>query len=161
MDSPSIKEYVDGRHDAIEQVVTLQLDGFKTEFNGRLDGFRTEFTGKLDGFRTEFNAKLDGFRSEFNAKLDGFKVEFDAKLDARFAEMRGEMHKGFSDVIKWCVGTMIAGLVVGITMVNFMFTRALPYPPPQQALPATHVSMQMMKVQSDGPYSTKKVRVDV
>lgn len=57
---------------------------------------------------------------------------------AELAELRSEVHNGFSDQTKWIVGTGFAGIAVFITVMTFVLNNAAPKPQtaaqaPQQA----------------------------
>lgn len=47
------------------------------------------------------------------------------------ADMRAEMHKGFSDMVKWIVGTAIVMAGAGITIMTFVLNNATPKVPAQ------------------------------
>lgn len=54
------------------------------------------------------------------------------------ADMRAEMHKGFSDMVKWIVGTAIVMAGAGITIMTFVLNNATPKtpaPPASQPVP--------------------------
>lgn len=51
------------------------------------------------------------------------------ELKLGFAELRTEMHKGFSDQIKWIVGSSLAMAAAGITVLTFVLNNATPKVP--------------------------------
>ena len=53
---------------------------------------------------------------------------FDAhfiRVDAQFAELRSEMQKGFAEMAKWIVGTVIGVAAVNITIMTFVLNNAV------------------------------------
>lgn len=68
-----------------------------------------------------------------DATLDFMRANVATKTD--IADVRAEMHKGYSDMVKWVVGTAFAGLAAFITVMTFVLNNAMPKPAPvaQQA----------------------------
>lgn len=48
-----------------------------------------------------------------------------ARIDVQFAELRAEMHKGFGEMTKWIVGTVVGVSAVTITIMSFVFNNAV------------------------------------
>lgn len=58
------------------------------------------------------------------ARLDTLVPTLATKGD--LAELKTEMHKGFADMIKWIVGSALAGIAVFITVMTFVLNNATP-----------------------------------
>ena len=74
------------------------------------------------------------------ARIDVHFIRIDAhfiRVDAQFAELRVEMQKGFAEMTKWIVGTVIGVGAVTITIMTFVLNNAvLRAPAAAAALPA-------------------------
>lgn len=69
------------------------------------------------------------------ARLDTLVPTLATKGD--LAELKTEMHKGFAEMIKWIVGSALAGIAVFITVMTFVLNNAVPKTPVvQTAQPA-------------------------
>ncbi|MRW86540.1 hypothetical protein GJ698_20935 [Pseudoduganella sp. FT26W] len=56
--------------------------------------------------------------------------------------LRAEMHKGFSEMIKWIVGTAIVMSGTGIVVMTFVPNNAVPKAPPPAPLPPVVIYTQ-------------------
>ena len=84
----------------------------------------------LDARLETIETRMDGRVATLEVKIDG---KF-AGVDAKFAELRTDMHKGFADMTKWIVGTVIGVAAVTITIMTFVLNNAAPK---SAATPAT------------------------
>jgi len=62
--------------------------------------------------------------SALEAKWEAVIPTLATKAD--LSELRAEMHKGFSDMVKWIVGTAFVGGACAITIVTFVLNNATP-----------------------------------
>ena len=58
-----------------------------------------------------------------------------ANVDVKLAELRTEMHKGFSDLVKWFVATMLAMFLAIVAVMTFLFNNLAARIPAQQPVP--------------------------
>ena len=54
---------------------------------------------------------------------------------ADLAELRTEMHKGFSEIVKWVVGTGVASFAAFIVVITFVLNNAVPKSAPAVSQP--------------------------
>jgi hypothetical protein len=88
-----------------------------------------------DGGRQPHNDDMEPRIAALEARLDTLVPTLATKGD--LAELKTEMHKGFADMIKWIVGSALAGIAVFITVMTFVLNNAVPKTPtaPQMATP--------------------------
>lgn len=75
------------------------------------------------------DARLDTIETRMDGRVATLAVKMDGKfagVDAKFAELRTDMHKGFGDMIKWIVGTVVGVAAVTISIMTFMLNNAVP-----------------------------------
>ncbi|WP_189685761.1 hypothetical protein [Pseudorhodoferax aquiterrae] len=65
--------------------------------------------------------------SALEARLDTLVPNLATKSD--LAELKTDMHKGFSEMTKWIVGSAVAGMAVFITVMTFVLNNAVPKVP--------------------------------
>lgn len=75
--------------------------------------------------------------SALEARLDTLVPTLATKGD--LAELKTEMHKGFAEMIKWIVGSALAGIAVFITVMTFVLNNAVPKTPVAQSAPSTPI----------------------
>lgn len=69
---------------------------------------------------------LDARLETIETRMDGRILTLEAKIDGKFEELRTEMHKGFGDMTKWIVGTVLGVGAVSITILTFVMNNAVP-----------------------------------
>lgn len=123
------KPFDDGRMDAIsKEVLDARLETVETKMDGRIATLEVKIDGKFSGVDAQFagvDAQFAGVDAHFaevnvqfagvDAKFAGVDVKF-AGVDVKFAELRTEMQKGFADMTKWIVGTVVGVAAVTITI---------------------------------------------
>lgn len=86
--------------------------------------------GSMDSVTKEvLDARLETIETRMDGRVATFEVKIDGKfagVDAKFAELRTDMHKGFADMTKWIVGTVIGVAAVTITIMTFVLNNAVP-----------------------------------
>jgi len=87
---------------------------------------------KLETTDTRVEGKIWGLAATVDAKFAAVDTKF-AAVDAKFAELRAEMQKGFAELIKWMVGTVIAVNAVSVTVLMFAINNAAPKAAPAPA----------------------------
>lgn len=95
MDTPTEKDYIDARFQAILERVSGETKVHQISTDARLD--------KLE----------QTLREESNTKY--------AQLEANF-------HRGFSEVIKWMVGVVLASTAVSVSAIAVLLLHAMPKP---------------------------------
>lgn len=80
---------------------------------------------KLETTDTRVEGKISVLSATVDTKFAGVDAKF-AAVDAKFAELRAEMQKGFAELIKWMVGTVIAVNAVSVTVLMFAINNAAP-----------------------------------
>lgn len=87
---------------------------------------------------------LDARLETIETRMDGRIATLEAKIDVKFEELRTEMHKGFGDMTKWIVATVLGVGALSVTIMTFVMNNAVPKasssPPPPiviYASPAT------------------------
>lgn len=85
----------------------------------------------LDARLETIETRMDGRIANVEVKIDG---KF-AEVDAKFAELRTDMHKGFADMTKWIVGTVIGVAAVSVTIMTFVLNNATPKASPVPQAP--------------------------
>lgn len=93
----------------------------KEYIDAKLETTDTRVEGKLSVLAATVDTKFSGV----DVKFAGVDTKF-AAVDAKFAELRAEMQKGFAEVIKWMVGTVIAVNAVSVTVLMFAINNAAP-----------------------------------
>jgi hypothetical protein len=108
-------------------------------------------------------AKLEDFAVESRIRFDRIDVRFDAvdkRLDqtatkSDLADLRVEMHKGFSDIqksiaemTKWIAATMAGLVLVGLTVLTIILGYVLPRLP---SSPAALAATQPIVIQLPAP----------
>ena len=78
---------------------------------------------KLETTDTRVEGKLSVLAATVDTQFAGVDAKF-AAVDARFAELRAEMQKGFAELTKWMVGTVIAVNAVSVTVLMFAINNA-------------------------------------
>src|SRR5471032_1819091 len=104
MNANSDKDYIDARMEGIDARVDSRFADMNTNMN-------TKFA--------EMDIKFMDANMNVNAKF--------AKVDIKFAELRTEMAKGFADVIKWMIGTLIAMTALLIASLTFVVNVVIPH----------------------------------
>lgn len=69
---------------------------------------------------------IDAKLETIETKMDGRLSSFEAVVDAKFSELRSDMHKGFADMTKWIVGTVIGVAAMSVTIMTFVLNNATP-----------------------------------
>ncbi|MBP1207663.1 hypothetical protein JOD97_005746 [Duganella sp. 1411] len=75
------------------------------------------------------DARLETIETRMDGRIATLEVKIDGKcagVDAKFAELRKDMHKGFADMTKWIVGTVIGVAAVTITIMTFVLNNVGP-----------------------------------
>ncbi len=93
---------------------------------------------ELRAHKSETQEIAASLRSDV-ASLRSEFAEHRTASKADIADLRAEMHRGFSDMVKWIVGTAIVMGGTGITVMTFVLNNAAPKAPPaqQQTQPPT------------------------
>jgi hypothetical protein len=86
-------------------------------------------------------AKLEEFSEDAKQRTVRLENNFSG-LQEQFNALRVEMHKGFADVIKWIIGTVIVSSATGITVITFVLNNATPKAPPPAAPPPVVIYTQ-------------------
>ena len=86
--------------------------------------------GYMDPVTKEvLDARLETIATRMDGRIATLEVKIDGKfagVDAKFAEFRTDLHKGFADMTKWIVGTVIGVAAVTITIMTFVLNNAVP-----------------------------------
>jgi predicted nuclease with TOPRIM domain len=88
---------------------------------------REELTARLESMEARLEAHMEARASAADSKIDALKNSIDAlkaSMDVRFAELDARQQKNIVDLIKWMVGSAIAMMAVGVTLVIFLFGNA-------------------------------------
>ena len=101
---------------------------------GRIDkGSKPSDDGRMDPVSKELlDARLETIETRMDGRIATLEVKIDGKfsaVDAKFAELRTEIQKGFADLTKWIVGTVIGVAAVTITIMTFVLNNAVPKAP--------------------------------
>ena len=91
----------------------------KEYIDAKLETTDTRVEGKLSVLAATVDTQFAGVDAKFAAVDAKF-----AAVDARFAELRAEMQKGFAELTKWMVGTVIAVNAVSVTVLMFAINNA-------------------------------------
>jgi roadblock/LC7 domain-containing protein len=67
--------------------------------------------------------------------MGGRIATLEAKIDGKFAELRTDMHKGFADMTKWIVATVLGVGVFSVTIMTFVMNNAVPKAPASSPAP--------------------------
>jgi hypothetical protein len=111
--------------DAIsKEVLDARLETIETRMDGRIATIEVKIDGKFAGVDGQFSG-VDAKFAGVDAKFAGVDAKF-AGGDAKFAELRTEMQKGFADMTKWILGTVIGVAAVTITIMTFVLNNAVP-----------------------------------
>lgn len=75
-----------------------------------------------------------GDDGSMNERLAALEARFDAVLPTLatktdISDVRTEIHKSTSEVVRWVVGTAIGGIAVFVTVMTFVLNNAVPKPP--------------------------------
>lgn len=111
MNAASDKEYIDAKLETTDTRVEGKLSVLAATVDTQFAGVDAKFAG--------VDAKFAGVDAKFAAVDAKF-----AAVDARFAELRAEMQKGFAELTKWMVGTVIAVNAVSVTVLMFAINNA-------------------------------------
>jgi hypothetical protein len=125
MNANSDKDYIDAKVETMHTLLDERLGAFQVMMDGRF----AEMRAYMDGRFAEMHAYTDGRFAEMRAYMDGRFAEMDAKIDRVVAELRAEMAQNTAQIIKWMVGTWIAGIVLFITVMTFVLNNAIPKTP--------------------------------
>src|SRR5471032_2293195 len=79
----------------------------------------------IDARMEGIDASVDSRFVDMNTNMN-VNAKF-AKVDIKFAELRTEMAKGFADVIKWMIGTLIAMTALLIASLTFVVNVVIPH----------------------------------
>lgn len=80
--------------------------------------------------------KLEDFAVETRDRLTRIETKLDATATkSDLADLKSEMHKGFSDMLKWIVGTGFVGMAAMVTVMAFVLNNAVPKAAPQSQVP--------------------------
>lgn len=113
------------------------------QMNEALERLKRFDGGGGDGYDGDMEArvaKLEDFVVDARERLTKIETRLDqtatkSDLTSETGGIRTEMHKGFSDMIKWVVGTAIVLGATGITVMTFVLNNATPKAPAAQAAP--------------------------
>jgi hypothetical protein len=72
---------------------------------------------------------LDARLETIETDMGGRIATLEAKIDGKFAELRTDMHKGFADMTKWIVATVLGVGVFSVTVMTFVMNNAVPKAP--------------------------------
>jgi len=75
------------------------------------------------------------------------RLESSVATKADIGELRSELHKAVSDLIKWIVGTLFVAVALCVTLMTFVLNNATPKAPPA-ATPAPIIIQMPAPVQS-------------
>ncbi|MYM37736.1 hypothetical protein [Duganella qianjiadongensis] len=106
----------------------------------------------LDARLETIETRMDGRIANVEVKIDG---KF-AEVDAKFAELRTDMHKGFADMTKWIVGTVIGVAAVSVTIMTFVLNNAAPKSAPTQQAPIVVYAQPPVVAPANQPETTSK-----
>lgn len=97
---------------------------------------KPEWSGVDNGGGPPHNEDMEKRLTKLETQFETVIPTLATKSD--MADMRAEMHKGFSDMVKWIVGTAIVMAGAGITIMTFVLNNATPKapaPPASQPVP--------------------------
>ncbi|OEZ64158.1 hypothetical protein [Duganella sp. HH105] len=110
----------------IEEVPSLAADAVDIPPTKEEDQPMSSLTQEVLDARLEtIETRMDGRIATMEAKIDG---KF-AGVDSKFAELRTEMHKGFADMTKWIVATVLGVGALSIGIMTFLLNNAAPKVP--------------------------------
>jgi hypothetical protein len=76
-------------------------------------------------------ARLQTIETDMGGRI----ATLEARIDGKFAELRTDMHKGFADMTKWIVATVLGVGVLSITIMTFVMNNAIPKAPAASPTP--------------------------
>jgi hypothetical protein len=88
--------------------------------------------------RDEIDARLETIETRMDGRIATMEAKLDAKfsqVDSKFAELRTDMHKGFADMTRWIVGTVLGVGALSITITTFVLNNATPKAAPASLAP--------------------------
>ncbi|CAN7356547.1 hypothetical protein LJR289_002013 [Pseudoduganella sp. LjRoot289] len=72
---------------------------------------------------------MDAKLETINTRMEGRFSAHEAAVDSKFSALRSDMHKGFADMTKWIVGTVVGVAAVSVTTMTFVLNNATPKGP--------------------------------
>ena len=89
--------------------------------------------GDMDSVTKEvLDARLETIETRMDGRIATLEVKIDGKfagVDTKFAELRADMHKGFNDMTKWIVATVLGVGALSIGIMTFLLNNAVPKAP--------------------------------
>jgi len=81
-------------------------------------------------------AKLEDFVVDARERLTKMETRLlETATKADLSDLKGDMHKGTNDTIKWIVGTAVVLMGLGITIITFVLNNAVPKSSAPQVAP--------------------------
>lgn len=97
------------------------------------DGGEPPYDGNMDTVTKEvLDARLETIETRMDGRIATLEVKIDGKfagVDTKFAELRTDMHKGFNDMTKWIVATVLGVGALSIGIMTFLLNNAAPKAP--------------------------------
>lgn len=78
---------------------------------------------------------IDAKPETIDTKMDGRLSSYGAVVDSKFSVLRSDMHKGFADMTKWIVGTVVGVAAVSVTIMTCVLNNATPKGPAPSQVP--------------------------
>ncbi len=94
--------------------VGTQFAELRAEMDTKFAEMRVEMNGKFAELRVEMDTKFAEMRVEMNEKFAELRVE----MYEKFAEQRADADNRERRIIKWVVGTVLAGIAVNVAVMG-------------------------------------------
>ena len=91
-----------------------KIDTVDTRLNRRIDEVEASLTRRIDGVEATLTRRIDGVEATLTRRIDGVEATLGGKIDRVEARLRTEQV-----VIRWLIGTSIAGLLAIILKLYF------------------------------------------
>ncbi len=99
------KDYIDAKSEAISAAVSGEIKAFRAEVSARLD---------------KMNARLDAQEQLIRFGQKSLQEEFNTK----FAQLESTFRRAHSDMLKWVLGAILAGLGLSLSISTLLLTNA-------------------------------------
>src|SRR5471032_1310128 len=97
----------------------MNANSDKDYIDARMEGIDARVDSRFADMNTNMNTKF--------AEMDIKFMDANMNVNAKFAKLRTEMAKGFADVIKWMIGTLIAMTALLIASLTFVVNVVIPH----------------------------------
>lgn len=105
MDTPTTKDYIDAKLEAVHERVSGELKAYQVAINARFDALEQIIAFEMKSVRDEVDLKF-------------------ARNELQLQKIASDMVKTQSEIIKWVVGAMFASSALTISTVSYIVSQS-------------------------------------